>query len=30
MNATDTELQGIQLLAGLSGLNKNKGLGILN
>ena len=30
MNATDTELQGIQLIAGLSGFSKDKGLGILN
>ena len=30
MNATTNELEGIQLLAGLSGFNKDKGLGILN
>ena len=30
MNATDTELQGVHLLAGLSGFSKDKGLCILN
>ena len=30
MNATDKDLEGIQLLAGVSGFNKDKELGILN